>query len=307
MSKVKTYGKTTGKTLNLVECLVCHDSIVRKYFVTRHWPCHKNDSFKGRPCTSYVLKRGRYLALEEVTREIGPPGSEPPTTHVHPAVEKITTRFEMNRLKLNAIIQFIVGNRNGVINGLVSQPSTVLLLYGPPGTGKSTISGLIAEELGLESKTYDAMAIRDLGAGQKLNLDQWLQKDPESKMLLFEEIESGGMTTIQRLLKPILDQFQTLIVLTCNVNPASLMITPKFNDRIQYKVQIDLSDADLQKLVNSRIKKVCDHYQIEPNASTEKQLIKIAKRSFRQFETTLNLSAFRSKNDKFQTIILYEL
>ena len=313
MSKVKTYGKSTGKTLNLVECLVCHsknithDPIVRKYYLTRHWPKHVNDSFKGRPCTSYVLKRGRHLEIDEVAREIGPAGAEPPQTQIHPVVERIVTRFEMNRLKLNAIIQFIIANRIGVVNGLVSQPSTVIMLHGPPGTGKSTISGLISDELDLEMKTYDAMAVRDLKEGQKLNLDQWLQTNPEQKMILFEEVESGGLTTVQRLLKPILDRFRTLVILTCNIKPGDLQITPKFRDRIQKKVKIDLSDSDLKKLVNARIQKVCQHYQIESNATTEKELIKIAKSSFRKFEATLNQSAYRSQLDKFKSLVYYKL
>ena len=309
MSKL-TYGKTTGKTLNLVECLVCHQQVMRKYFLSRHWPVHSEDSFNGRPCSSYNLKRGRQLAIEDVSREIGPPGAaEPPQTRIHPVVDRIVNRFEMNQLKLNSMVQFILANRVGVENGLVSQPATVLLPHGPPGTGKSTISGLIADELSLEIKKFDAMAIRDLHQGQKLNLDQWLKQDPEKKMLLFEEVESGGMTTMQRLLKPILDKYPTLIVLTCNIDPSDskFNITPKFKDRIQKIVRIDLADSDLRKLVSARIKRVCDHYQLEPNANTEKEMMKLAKSSFRKFETCLNVSAYRSKNDQFSSLIYYHL
>ena len=198
MKIAKSYGKTTGSNHR--------SSCYEKYFLIRHWPKHSADSFEGQPCVEFQLKEGRRLMLDAVAIDLGQPNQDPPKTKIHEDVEKIRLRFEMATLSLNKLLQFITENQLRVSAGLISKPCTTILLHGPPGTGKSTIAALICETMSLETEKIDSMGVKDLAAGQSLGLQNWLQTDATKTALMFEEIESGGLTTLQRLLKPIIDQ-----------------------------------------------------------------------------------------------------
>ena len=307
MKLAKSYGKTTGSTLNNVECRLCGQVVMKKYFLTRHWPKHSADSFQGQPCVEFQLKEGRRLMLDKVAIDLGQPNQDPPNTTIHAGVEKIRLRFEMATMPLNKLLQFITGNKLGVSAGLVSQPCTTILLYGPPGTGKSTIASLICETMSLETKKIDSMGVKDLAAGQSLGLENWLETDPAQKALIFEEIESGGLTTLQRLLKPIIDKYPFLLIMTANKDPDAIDLTTKFRDRIQLTQFIGLADSDLKKLIKKRIDKSLDFYNLQENPQADDELLKTAKESFRKFERTLNNSAFRSSQDKLMSLTIYKL
>ena len=71
-----TVDKSTGITMEVVVCLLCHAESLRKHFVARHWAKHKGEVFNGKPCEEYTFRKVKNrLQLDKVcstTRSTNP-------------------------------------------------------------------------------------------------------------------------------------------------------------------------------------------------------------------------------------------
>ena len=102
-----TIGKSTGITMEVVFCLMCHAESLRKHFVRRHWAKHKGEVFNGKPCEAYTFRKVKNrLQLDEVCTTTRP--SNPATTK-NQRLDSLMKLHVIEESKLNQMLWTIEG------------------------------------------------------------------------------------------------------------------------------------------------------------------------------------------------------
>ena len=91
------------------------------------------------------------------------------------------------------------------------EPLDHLLLYGPPGLGKTTLSTIVANEMGVNIKITSGPAIEKPG-----ELAAILNNLSDNDILFIDEIHRLS-TQVEEVLYPAMDEYNSLYVNSCEI------------------------------------------------------------------------------------------
>ena len=151
------------------------------------------------------------------------------------------------------------------------------------------------------------MSIATLQEGQR-KMKEWLELVTDKpKFLLANEGNEGGHQTVQRLITPLLDMPNVVVILTTNQTGPNLPFHDRFEDRLLKHMEFVMTDALREEIVDRKVAAVTSRYNLICPATVRFQLIEKAKTSIRDMEDLVDVSGYRSHKDGHSHLWAYNI
>ena len=166
---------------------------------------------------------------------------------------------------------------------------------------------LLNTAFGGELLELNMMSIATLQEGQR-KMKEWLELVTDKpKFLLANEGNEGGHQTVQRLITPLLDMPNVVVILTTNQTGPNLPFHDRFEDRLLKHMEFVMTDTLREEIVDRKIAAVTSRYNLICPGTVRFQLIEKAKTSIRDMEDLVDVSGYRSHKDGHSHLWAYNI
>ena len=152
------------------------------------------------------------------------------------------------------------------------------------------------------------MGVNSLADGQRELRSFMDEQTTRPKFLICNEGDEGGAQTAQRLLTPLLDLKNYVVILTTNQSTPSLPYHDRFNDRIVKSLKLEMTEDLRNKIVDRKIAEITGPLKLGCPATVRLQFYGYAhKEGIRAVANKIAVSAYRSKEDGHSNLFMYTL